>query len=331
MSNGIMAVAEQRDSKIRDISFEVISEARRLGEITGQDVTVVLPGFDIKEEAAILGYYGADRVLVADDPRLETYTTDGYVSVIAELVRESDPEILLLGASVQGRDLASRLAPRLNTGLAQDCIRFSIEQGEFTAIRPAFSGRVLQKVQFDNCRPRMATIRPHVMTVNVPDETRAAEIIGADFTLDDAFLRTRVVDKLRDQDGSIDLTEADKIIAGGRGMIRAENFEILEKLAELINGSTGASRSAVDMGWRPHSDQVGQTGKTVSPALYIACGISGAIQHLAGMDTSKVIVAINSDPDAPIFQKADYGIVDDLFAVVPALMEVITSILRKQD
>ena len=318
-----MTIAEQRDGEFRKISYELVSEGRRMADSLGQGVTALLLGADIKEKASTLGHYGADKVLVADDPRLKTYTTDAYVSVIAELVKAHDPAILLLGASVQGKDLAARLSARLEAGMAQDCTAFSLEGGNLVAIRPIYAGKANAKVTFSDCTPQIATARPNVLTLNEPDTSRSAEIVDAQFTLDDSSLKTKVVDVLRDESGKVDLTEADKIVSGGRGMKGPENYTILEELAEAIGASVGASRSAVDAGWRPHTDQVGQTGKVVSPNLYIACGISGAIQHLAGMSTSKFIVAINKDPDAPIFQRADYGIVEDLFKVVPALTEEI--------
>ncbi len=329
MAQGIMTIAEQRDGELRKISFEIVSEGRRLADAKGEEMVSVLLGHNIKDKAQELAKYGADKVIVADDPRLEKYTTDAYVSVIAQLVKEYDPAILLLGASAQGKDLSARLSARLGVGMAQDCTAFSIENGNLIAVRPIYAGKAYAKVTFENSTPQMATARPNVMSINEPDESRSAEVIDGNFTLSDDELKTKVVEEIKDQSGRVDLTEADKIVSGGRGMKGPENFKILEELADLIGGTVGASRSAVDAGWRPHSDQVGQTGKVVSPNLYIACGISGAIQHLAGMSTSKVIVAINKDPDAPIFQKADYGVVDDLFKVVPPLTEEIRKIIKE--
>jgi len=321
MAQGVWTIAEQRDGEIRKITYELVSEGRRLADALGQDLTVVLLGSNVKDKAAELGHYGANKVLVADDPRLEPYTTDAYVSVISQLVKANEPAILILGASVQGKDLAGRLAARLDVAMAQDCTAFAIEDGNLVAIRPIYAGKAYAKVTFENSWPQMAAARPKVMSISEPDTSRSAEVVDAAFTLDDGDLKTKVADTIKDESGKVDLTEADKIVSGGRGMKGPENYNILEELADVIGASVGASRSAVDAGWRPHSDQVGQTGKVVSPNLYIACGISGAIQHLAGMSTSKVIVAINKDEDAPIFQKADYGVVADLFDVVPALTE----------
>ena len=327
MAQGVWTIAEQRGGEIRKITYEIVSEGRRLADALGQELTVILLGSDIKGTAAELGQYGADKVLVADDSRLEPYTTDAYVSVISELVKANDPQILILGASVQGKDLAARLAASLDVGMAQDCTVFAIEDGNLVATRPIYAGKAYAKVTFENSLPQMAAARPKVMSISEPDSSKSAEVVDAVFTLDDGNLKTKVVDVAEDESGKVDLTEADKIVSGGRGMKGPENYNILEEFADLIGASVGASRSAVDAGWRPHSDQVGQTGKVVSPNLYVACGISGAIQHLAGMSTSKVIVAINKDEDAPIFQKADYGVVADLFDVVPALTEEVKKYL----
>jgi electron transfer flavoprotein alpha subunit len=326
MAKGVMIIAEQREGDIRKISYELVSEGRRLADSYGQEVTAVLLGSNVKDKAAKLGNYGADKVIVADDPRLETYTTDAYASVIAEIAKANSPDILLLGASAQGKDLAGRLSARLGAGLAQDCTGLTVEDGNLIAVRPIYAGKAYAKVTFNESRPQMATARPNVMAISEPDESRSASIEDAAFTLDDGMIKTKVIDVVKDESGKMDLTEADKIISGGRGMKGPEGYGILEEVADLIGATVGASRSAVDAGWRPQSDQVGQTGKVVSPNLYIACGISGAIQHLAGMSTSKVIVAINKDPEAPIFQKADYGVVDDLFKIVPAMKEEIKKI-----
>lgn len=327
MAQGVWTIAEQREGEIRKITYEIISEGRRLADASGQDLTVLLLGSNIKEKAAEFGNYGADKVLVADDPRLAAYTTDAYASVISELVKADDPAILLIGASAEGKDLSARLSGKLGVGMAQDCTAFKVEDGNLVATRPIYAGKAYTRVTFENSWPQMATARPKVMEINEPDTSKSAEVLDATFSLDDGALKTKVVDVLKDESGKVDLTEADKIVSGGRGMKGPENYKILEDLADLIGATVGASRSAVDAGWRPHSDQVGQTGKVVSPGLYIACGISGAIQHLAGMSTSKVIVAINKDADAPIFQKADYGVVADLFDVVPALTEEVKKYL----
>ena len=327
MAQGVWTIAEQRDGELRKITYEIISEGRRLADALGQELTVVLLGDNIKDKAAELGQYGADKVLVADDPRLGTYTTDAYVAVISELAKANEPALLLMGASVLGKDLSARLSANLGVGMAQDCTAFAIEDGNLVATRPIYAGKAYTRITFENSWPQMALARPNVMSIAEPDASKSAEVMDASFSLDDSAIKTKVLEAVKDEGGKVDLTEADKIVSGGRGMKGPENYGILEDLAALIGASVGASRSAVDAGWRPHTDQVGQTGKVVSPNLYIACGISGAIQHLAGMSTSKVIVAINKDEDAPIFQKADYGVVGDLFDVVPALTEEIKKLL----
>jgi electron transfer flavoprotein alpha subunit len=327
MAQGVMIIAEQRDGDLRKISFELVSEGKRLADASGQELTAVLLGSNIKDKAAQLGQYGAAKVLVADDPGLEKYTTGAYVSVISDIVKANDPSILLLGASAQGKDLAARLAARLGVGMAQDCTQFDIEDGKLVATRPIYAGKAYAKVTYDDSFPQTATARPNVMAINEPDESLISEVTDAAFTLDEGAVKTKIADEVKDETGKVDLTEADKIVSGGRGVKGPEGFDVLENLAEAIGASVGASRSAVDAGWRSHTDQVGQTGKVVSPTLYIACGISGAIQHLAGMSTSKYVVAINKDPEAPIFQKADYSIVDDLFNVVPAITEEVKKIM----
>jgi electron transfer flavoprotein alpha subunit len=323
MAQGIWIVAEQRAGELRKISYELVSEGRRLADQLGQPLTALLLGSNIKDKASELAKYGADTVMVADDERLSTYTTDAYSSVIAELAKKHEPFIILLPASVQGKDLSGRLAAKLGVGVAQDCVEFSLEAGNLVAKRPIYAGKAYATVTYKDSVPQIATARPNVLPLNEPDAGRSAQVVDADFSLDDSQLKTKVIEFQQEAGGKIDLTEAERIVSGGRGMKGPENYKLLEELADVIAATVGASRSAVDAGWRPHADQVGQTGKVVSPNLYIACGISGAIQHLAGMGTSKVIVAINKDPEAPIFQKADYGVVGDLFDVVPALTEQI--------
>ena len=229
MAQGVMTIAEQRDGEIRKVSYEVVSEGRRLADSLGQEVTTLLLGSNIKDKAVTFGHYGADKVFVADDPRLETYTTDAYVTVISELVKANDPAILILGASVQGKDLSARLSARLGVGMAQDCTVFSIEDGNLVATRPIYAGKANAKVTFSDSWPQMATARPNVMSLNEPDESKSAEIIDATFSLDDSVLKTKVVDTVKDESGKVDLTEADIIVSGGRGMKGPENYNILEE------------------------------------------------------------------------------------------------------
>ncbi len=314
MAQGVFVITEQRDNEFRKVSFEAVSEGRRLADALGTDLTAVVLGAGIEGLAAELQKYGPDKILLADDPALADYTTDAYTNVIAELSQTLDPALIVLGASAQGKDLSARLAARLDAGLAMDCTAIRLNDGQLTFTRPMFGGKIFADVEIDGVL-RITAIRPNVMDiVEVAKECvteKPAVQVGA--------VQTSVVDKRMDTSDKIELTEADIVVSGGRGT--GGDFAAIEQLAAALGGAVGASRSAVDEGWRPHSDQVGQTGKVVSPGLYVACGISGAIQHLAGMSTSKYIVAINKDPEAPIFSKADVGIVGDLFELVPAIAE----------
>lgn len=316
MAKGVWIVAEVRDGAYRKVSFEIASAARKLADELGDEVCAVLCGSGIEGKAAELGKYGVDKVYVADNAALEPYTTDAHAAAVAKIVKEKDPAILLLGASVQGKDLSARLVGKLANGLATDCTALKIEGGKLVAVRPMYAGKCFGEVAFE-AAPAMATLRPNVFPI--VENAKAGAVEKYDPALDAGQMKTKVAEIAKDTSGKIELTEANIIVSGGRGMKGPENFPLLEELAKVLGAAVGASRAAVDAGWRPATDQVGQTGKTVSPNLYIACGISGAIQHLAGMSSSKFIVAINKDPEAPIFQRADYGIVDDLFKVVPEI------------
>ena len=314
MAKGVWIVAEQRDGAFRKISYELASTARKLADQLGEEVCAVLCGSGIEGIAGQLGKYGVDKVFVADNPALEPYTTDAHALAVAKVVKENDPAILLLGASTQGKDLSGRLVGKLATGLATDCTDVKIADGKLLAIRPMYAGKCFGEIAISSF-PQMATLRPNVFAaVEMP---KAGAVVKFDPALDAGQLKTKVLEIQKDTSGKVDLTEANIVVSGGRGMKGPEGYAILEELAAVLGATVGASRAAVDAGWRPQTDQVGQTGKIVSPNLYIACGISGAIQHLAGMSSSKFIVAINKDAEAPIFTKADYGIVDDLFKVVP--------------
>ncbi|MEQ8202950.1 MAG: electron transfer flavoprotein subunit alpha/FixB family protein [Smithellaceae bacterium] len=316
MAKGVMIVAEQRDGALRKISLELASTARKLADQTGDEVSAILLGSGIEGLAAELGKYGVDKVFVGDNAALEPYITEAHADVVAKIVKENDPAILLLGASAQGKDLSARVAAKLATGLATDCTDVKIDGGKFVAIRPLYAGKCVGEIEFTST-PAMASLRPNVFAAE--ENAKAGAVVKVDAAVDAAAIKSKVVEVQKDTSGKVDLTEANVIVSGGRGMKDAEGFAILEALADVLKANVGASRAAVDAGWRLQKDQVGQTGKVVSPNLYIACGISGAIQHLAGMSSSKCIVAINKDPEAPIFTKADYGVVDDLFKVVPEL------------
>ena len=257
--------------------------------------------------------------MVADDAALADYTTDAYTNVLADLIQSVDPAVIIIGASAQGKDLSARLAARLDAGLAMDCTAIKLDDGKMTCTRPMFGGKIFADVEIEGS-PQIIAIRPNVMDIVEAAKDCAVEKAAVNL----GEIKTAVVEKSMDTGDKIELTEADIIVSGGRGT--AGDFAAIEELAAAFGGAVGASRSAVDEGWRPHSDQVGQTGKVVSPVLYVACGISGAIQHLAGMSTSKFIVAINKDPEAPIFSKADLGIVGDLAEVVPAMAEEVKKV-----
>jgi electron transfer flavoprotein alpha subunit len=329
----IWIIAEQKDKKLKKVSLELLSLGTKLKEKKGLDLCAVLPGFEIESLAPQLGHYGADKVFVLDDEILKTYSTEGYSKAIACLVKDHKPEILLGGATAQGKDLLPRVAAKLNTGLASECIDVDLNSdGKLLCIRPMYAGKVRVQATIPDSLPQMASLRPNVFAVSPPDESKSAEIIKVKPNVTDQDIRAKIKEVLKEAGEKIDITEAETIVSGGRAMKESDNFKILEELAQVLGGkaTVGASRAAVDAGFAPHDIQVGQTGKVVNPNLYIACGISGAIQHLAGMITSKCIVAINKDPDAPIFQKADYGVVGDLFKVIPILTEAIKKLKAQE-
>jgi electron transfer flavoprotein alpha subunit len=319
---GIWVYAEHKDGKVKKVTFEILGAAQRLAEKKGEPLCAVLIGSGVEEMAPAIGSYGADKVYCVEADELGTYTTGGFAKTLCDLVQQEKPSLVLFGASINGKDLSARVAGRLGVGLATDCTDIGLDDaGKLQVHRPMFSGKVYADVVFADTTPQMVSIRPNVMTAAVPDASRTPEVVKVTpaVTADDLMVQVKEVVKTGGE--KPDLTEAEIIVSGGRGMKGPENYKILEELADVLGGVVGASRSAVDAGWRPQSDQVGQSGKVVTPNLYIAAGISGAIQHLAGMGTSKVIAAINKDPEAPIFKKADYGVVDDLFKVIPPFTE----------
>jgi electron transfer flavoprotein alpha subunit len=314
MAQGVFAITEQRDGELRKVSFEAVSEGRRVADGLGTKLTAVVLGSGIDGLAEELKQYGPDKILVADDPALADYTTEAYTNVLVEFIQSSDPAVIITGASAQGKDLAGRLAARLDAGVAMDCVEIKMDDGDLTYTRPMFGGKIIANVEIEGS-PQIIAIRPNVMSIT--ENSKACSIEKPAIQVGD--LKTKVAEMKMETGDKVELTEADIIVSGGRGT--GGDYAAVEALANELGAAVGASRSAVDEGWRPHSDQVGQTGKTVSPTLYVACGISGAIQHLAGMSTSKYIVAINKDAEAPIFSKADLGIAGDLFEVVPAITE----------
>jgi electron transfer flavoprotein alpha subunit len=321
MAQGVCIITEFRDGAFRRVSFEVASEGRRLADALGEGLTAISLGAGVEAAAADLGSYGVDKVYVVDDPTLKDYLAELYVPVVAEIIQNLSPKVVLVPASVDGKDLSARLAARLGSGLATDCTELKIEGGGLKAKRPVYAGKAFAWCEWaPEVWPQMASCRPNVMDCQIPDPAKKAAVEKPATKVPGAP-KSQVLGLQKDARGKIDLTEAQIIVSGGRGMKGPENYAMLEEIAQLLGGTVGASRAAVDAGWRPHSDQVGQTGKVVTPNLYIACGISGAIQHLAGMGSSKFIVAVNKDPEAPIFSKADYGVVEDLFQFVPVFAE----------
>ncbi|MEN6441204.1 MAG: electron transfer flavoprotein subunit alpha/FixB family protein [Syntrophobacter sp.] len=320
MARNVCIITEFRNGEFRRVTNEVASEGRRIADSLGTGLVAIALGHGVSGKAVDLGRFGVDKVYVADDPALEYYLAETSVPIIAEMVSGIDPAAVLLPASVDGRDLGARLGARIHVTLLQDVIEVVVgDDHTIKAKWPLFAGKCFAWCEWAEGVPPLLSIRPNVMQCNIVDENRKAEI--EPITVPIPVPRTKIVKYDLDTSGKVELSEAEIIVSGGRGMKEASNYGILEDLAGLLGAAVGASRAAVDSGWRPHSDQVGQTGKVVNPNLYIAVGISGAIQHLAGMGYSKYIVAINKDADAPIFTKADYGIVEDLFSFIPALTE----------
>jgi electron transfer flavoprotein alpha subunit len=326
MGNNVLVIAEQRDGVLKKVAFEMLGTGAELATALGGSVEAALLGSGLGDLADTLAQYGATKVYVADDATLATYSSEGYTNTLEALVGKAPPAIILLGATALGKDLAPRLAARLGVGLASDCTALEIDGGRLLATRPIFAGKALAKVKLSG-DPQIATVRPNVLPAPEPDT-------GATATVEPIApaagrVRARVVEIAGAGEGEIDVAEADIIVSGGRGVAGPEGFAPVRSLAKTLGAALGASRAAVDAGWIEHAHQVGQTGKTVTPNLYIACGISGAIQHLAGMKTSKVIVAVNKDPEAPIFKVANYGIVGDLFEVVPLLEKELQALLAE--
>lgn len=339
---GVYIFAEQVDGKVSNIAYELIGEAKNLAEALKTDVTAVLIGSGVKGEAEKLGAYGADRVILVDDPELKEYRTEPYTHALAEVINKYKPEIVLIGATPIGRDLGPSTSARVATGLTADCTQLEIgnfpltvpagkedtqKHNQLLMTRPAFGGNTIATIACPNNRPQMATVRPGVMQKRAKEDGRAFELVefNPGFTPNKRYVEIlEVVKKISD---TVDIMNAKILVSGGRGVGSAENFKILDELAEVLGGEVSCSRAVVDAGWKPQALQVGQTGKTVRPQLYFAIGISGAIQHLAGMEDSDLIIAINKDEDAPIFDVADIGIVGDLNQIVPALTKQIANYL----
>ena len=321
----VWVFAEQREGVLMNVVAELLGEGRKLADTLGVSLCAVLLGDNVSNITNELFELGADKVYISESPLLRDYTTDGYCNVICDMIDEYKPEIVLYGATHIGRDLAARIAARVNTGLTADCTNLEIdtEKRLLLQTRPAFGGNLMATITCETKRPQMSTVRPGVMERAQREAGRRGEVVTHTPALTAEQVRTKVIKKVKEQLTAANLDDADVIVSGGRGLGNERGFELLEKLAEKLGGVVGASRAAVDNGWIDKSHQVGQTGKTVKPKIYIACGISGAIQHLVGMQDAKAIIAINRDPDAPIFKSATYGIVGDLYDVVPALIEAL--------
>ncbi|MBI5700079.1 electron transfer flavoprotein subunit alpha/FixB family protein [Candidatus Saganbacteria bacterium] len=318
---GIWVFAEQRDGRVQSVALELLSEAQKLAADLGSEVSAVLAGDEaIESQVQMLFDHGAVNVYLVTHPELKEYRTAPYTRAVVELIKQYKPEIMLIGASTQGRDLAARMAIRLNAGLTADCTGLAIdpEKKILLQTRPAFGGNIMATIITPNHRPQMATVRPKVFRKSKV-KNQNSKVIKFKPTINAEDLLVKILQIVKDESVKVNLQEAEIIISGGRGIGDPKNFKIVEELAAVLNGAVGASRATVDAGWISAHHQVGQTGKTVAPKLYIACGIAGKIQHLVGMQDSDNIVAINKDPDAPIFKVATYGIVGDCLEVVPAL------------
>lgn len=322
----ILAFTEQRNNQFKKTAFEVVRAAVSVGEQLSAEVIALVVGGKVASIAGELGKYGASKVVVVEDPRLTNYSTTAFARVTAAIVQEVSADVIFLPASSLGKDLAPRIAGKLKAGIAADCTALRVEAGDLIATRPVYAGKGLVDVRVTSA-VKVFTLRPNVFSAGIPS-AGAATVEKKEVTLsDDDF--SAAVKETRATQGKKDVAEADIIVSGGRGLKGPEHFSMIEELASMLNAAVGASRAVVDAGWRPHDEQVGQTGKTVAPTLYVAVAISGAVQHLAGMSSSKYIVAINKDKDAPIFSVADYGIVGDAFEIVPALSAELKKVLGK--
>ncbi|MBQ6133522.1 MAG: electron transfer flavoprotein subunit alpha/FixB family protein [Lachnospiraceae bacterium] len=333
---GVYIFAQQVDGELSGIALELLGKAHELAEPLGTDVTAVLIGSNVKGLCNTLAEYGADHVILVDDPKLETYRTEPYAQALAGVINEYKPEIMLVGATAIGRDLGPTVSARVATGLTADCTGLDIgdfplqpqegveqKHNQLLMTRPAFGGNTIATIACPNNRPQMATVRPGVMVKRAPEKGKQPDIIEfkADLTENNKYVE--ILNIVKDMGKKVDIQSAKILVSGGRGVGSPENFKILDELAEAIGGTVSCSRAVVDSGWKPKDLQVGQTGKTVRPNVYFAIGISGAIQHVAGMEESDIIIAINKDESAPIFDVADYGIVGDLNKVVPLLTKAI--------
>ncbi|MDO4735491.1 MAG: electron transfer flavoprotein subunit alpha/FixB family protein [Bacteroidia bacterium] len=337
MNKNVYVYAEQREGIIQPVAFELLGKARDLADVLGEKVVAILAGHNISDSANELIAYGADDVVVVDAPELKDYITEQYTQAIYKVIDELKPSIVLFGATTIGRDLAPRLSARLEKGLTADCTKLEISDGSDPKLparnlmmtRPAFGGNLMATIVAAKDGVQMATVRPGVMQKKEKDASRQGTIIPFAVTFDHSKFAVKLLETVKAEKGLVDITEAKILVSGGRGVGNKENFDKLQQLAEVIGGEVSSSRAMVDAGIMSHDRQVGQTGKTVRPNLYLACGISGAIQHLAGMEESDLIIAINKDKFAPIFQVSDLGIVGDANKIVPMLTERLAKEIKK--
>jgi electron transfer flavoprotein alpha subunit len=325
---GVWVFIEQAEGHIRGVSHELLGEGRKLAEAMGQELAGVLIGNQVEALTKDVFASGAGKIYLVEGPEYNHYSTDGFATTLSDLITTYKPSVILIGATNDGRDLGPRVACRIGTGLTADCTNLDIDAdtGLVAWTRPAFGGNIMATILCPEHRPQMGTIRPKVFKRPVQDFNRTGEIVRVASKVKPQDIRTKFIELLQVCTTSCNLEEAEVIVSGGRGMCKPENFKLIEELAEVLGGTVGASRAAVDAGWKPALHQVGQTGKTVGPKIYIACGISGAIQHIAGMSSSDIIIAINKDADAPIFNVADFGIVGDVMEVLPILTEELRKI-----
>ena len=329
---GVFVFVEQKNKEIENVSLELIGEGKKLAQELDQKVTALVLGKGVKEIEK-LGHYGADNIIYVENKDLDIYMTEPYTKALKEVIENRKPEIVLFGATAIGRDVAPRLAGRIHTGLTADCTKLEIneENSDLMMTRPAFGGNIMATIECPDHRPQMATVRPGVMQKEEKDTTRKVEIEKFDVRIEEKDKTYEILEVVEEKSNKIDIQEANILVSGGRGVGSPDNFKALEETAQILGGVVSSSRAAVDSDWMPKEVQVGQTGKTVRPDLYIACGISGAIQHLAGMEESEFIVAINKDETAPIFESSDVGIVGDLNKVVPALNEELKKLEKEKE
>lgn len=321
----IWVFGEQRDGQISSVVYELIGEGRKLADKLNEELCVVLIGNDFKEKAEEIAEFDVDKVYLLEDEKFEEYNDEIYSAVMTEMIEKHKPSIILLGATAMGRSLGPRVSARVETGLTADCTELDIdsEKGILLQTRPAFGGNIMATIVCENHRPQMATVRPGVMKAAPKASEKRGTIIAEEFNADSLELRTKLIEIVKEMEDRVKIEEAEIIVSGGRGVGGAEQFGIIQELADALGGAVGASRASVDNGWISYNHQVGQTGKTVSPKIYIACGISGAVQHLVGMKSSDIIIAINKDPNATIFNYATYGLVGDLHEIIPMLIKEI--------